>query len=117
MTKRKRIPQHLEWAIEDISQEIADIVRYNSEADDALHDARGVNKYLLMALSSKIAASVARIEKSLDAIERREGPPANGASESEIDYGWVNMLYQLIEMDTPTDAIKLIIAKKIEELS
>ena len=117
MTKRKKIPYHLGWAIEDIEQEVADIARYISEVDAALHDPRGVNKYLLMSLSSKIGTAVARIEKSLNSLERREGPPANGANTGEIDTAWLEMMRELVAIDTPRDALLLIVARKLEELS
>ena len=113
-TKRKRIPQHLEHSIEDVATEIVRVARLNGEMNEALTDPRGVNKYLIMSLSAKIGESVAHIEKALDRIERREGPP-NGTLTGEVMKKWLEMIQELLGRETSHDDLSVIVANKIAE--
>ena len=99
-TKRKRIPQHLEYAVEDLTEWTAEISRLRKSMYKALTSPRGVNKYLLMAKVSDIAVAVANLEKTLARIERREGPPTNNSTRPEISKSWVDMFAELVEDET-----------------
>ena len=116
-TKRKRIPQHLEHSVEDVATEIVRVARLNGEMNEALTDPRGVNKYLIMSLSAKVGESVARIEKALDRIERREGPPTNNNAPAEISKSWVEFLQTLIVKKTSHDTLNTVVEAKLKELT
>ena len=82
----------------------------------ALTSPRGVNKYLLMAKVSDVAVAVANLEKTLARIERREGPPTNGAAPAELTRGWVEMLLTLVTDETPHDTLNTVVEAKLKEL-
>ena len=116
-TKRKRIPQHLEYAVEDLIEWTAEISRLNTKMNTALTSPRGVNKYLLMAKVSEVAVAVANLENTLARIERREGPPTNNsATSAELARGWVEMLLTLVADETPHDTLNTVVEAKLKEL-
>jgi hypothetical protein len=79
---------------------------------------RGINKYMLLALVARTGEAVARIEKALDRIERREGPPTNGTAPAELTRDWLQMVEELLaDEETPRKTLGVIIARKRKELS
>lgn len=111
---RKRIPQHFEYAVEDIEEHNERIARLAEEIDKVLHDRRGVNKYKVEALAGKIATSSTMIARATDSIERRE-PLNGGGANPRIDRRWLDALMGLVKVETPHEALEGVIAAKREE--
>lgn len=94
------------------------IARLQIELADCLNSERGINPLMLSLLNAKIGEAVARIQERLGSIERREGPPTNGAAPAELARGWVEMLLTLVSDDeTPRKTLNVVVAAKLEELT
>jgi len=90
-TPRRKLPDHVTWALELAEMHQARIARLMKEIRQATTDRRGLNPYLLEALLAKIAESNAEIGRALNAIERREPAPDHGhnGSQPAIDRAWL----------------------------
>jgi hypothetical protein len=93
-TPRKKLPDHVTWALELAEGHQARIARLLDEANRVMTDRRGINKWALEALLAKIAESNATIGQALHSIERRDPPPDDGASPT-VDRAWLMAMDRL----------------------
>ena len=117
-TPKRKLPDHITWALEEAESQQARITRLLQEIHRVMTDQRGINKYALDALHARVSESAALLGQALHSIERREPEPDNGnGTRPIIDRAWLEAMDRLTQQgqNGVSETIRAFINAKLQE--